>query len=205
VVAGTSKPVILPTAVTASKIVSSDSLSYTARIGGVIYRNVACPISVNSKCVIDVSRDSTSGRLGVTLQLRREDGSPIATVSNNLVTNFDPSVFHLAQGLNRSALLEIATGRVWYEIISAPGYGVWELDLSCILYVESGYPIFLHPDRTKFGIANNNSPPRVSRLTLSADIGNKGVGILLTDGAAYLLAIAIENFATGVQVQLQSK
>jgi hypothetical protein len=74
------------------------------------------------------------------------------------------------------------------------------MTISCLLFSESGYPILLHPDRSKFGRANDNGPPNFAFLTLAADPGSSATAIALENGSIYLLGVAIENFRTGIRI-----
>ena len=75
------------------------------------------------------------------------------------------------------------------------------MEVSAIIFSKDGYPILLHPNRTKFGTANDNKPPNISSLTLSTSENSQAGAIALKNkGAIYLLGIAIENFKNGVLV-----
>lgn len=175
---------------------------YTALIGGILYRNVSQPIVCNGKSLISLNRDTRTYQLGVTLELFQEDRSPIASVTNNAVTLHNDTDYVLLESLNRTAVAHKQTGRLWFDL-------KWkhrnrtdsELSMSCILFHEGGYPIFLHPDRSKFGRANDNKPPNISLLTLTTDPVNTAGAILLDNDSFYLLGMTIENYHIGVDIK----
>ncbi len=174
--------------------------SYRARIGGIVYRNVADPIVVGGRPALTLWRSDDTGDLAISLELREQNRRHIASVAHNRIDLHASSDFLIISGLERSALVEIRNGRVWCDIRVVRNNADYELDVSCILFSESGYPLFLHPDRSKFGKANDNRPPNISRLTLSTDQGSQGGAIAIGSGAIYLLELAIENFRTGVMI-----
>jgi hypothetical protein len=174
--------------------------TYRARIGGLIYRDVPHPIVVDGKPILTLARDSESGHLGVTFELRRQAGESIASVVNNSAT-VQADGFVLVQQSRRSALIEVTTGRVWFDLKTAPIFDDCELELSCIWFGKGGNGVLLHPDRTKIGVANDDKPPNISLLTLTTEPGSSGTGIGVTGGGLYLLGLAIEHFQNGISIQ----
>lgn len=177
------------------------AVEYKARIGGILYRNVAQPIVCNGKSLISLVRNTETEQLAVSLELVHQDGSVIASVVNNAVILHNSSDYAIHQGLNRTAVIEKKTGRIWCDLRRTSD-SEYEMAISCLLFSESGYPIVLHPDRSKFGTVNENHPPNIAFLTLTTDPGNNAPCIALGNGPLYLLGIAIENFRTGIQITL---
>jgi hypothetical protein len=146
--------------------IPASHIEYRAAIGGVLYRNVAEPVVCNGKSLIALARDETSGQLAVSLKLAQEDGSQIASVENNNVVMHQNEEYVLLHGPTRTSVLHRKTGRLWLDLIKAVDPEI-ELSISCILFGDSGYPILLHPDRTKFGVANENRPPNIAFMTFN--------------------------------------
>lgn len=174
--------------------------TYAAKIGGIIYRNVRCPILLDGQCVFKFARSSTDGQLAVTFDLHQEDTRRMASVTNNVITGFDPSIYILLEDTGRSALIERKTGRVWCEISVPRRQSQYELDISCVLISSSAYPLLLHPNRSKFGAANDGKAPNISRLTLTTDVGSKASAVCWNRAPLYMLSVAIENFDVGINV-----
>lgn len=173
---------------------------YEALIGGILYRNVAQPIVCNGKQIIFVARNIETGHLGISLELFQQDRSPIACVTNNAVTLHNAADYVALGGRNRTSVVHKESGRIWFDLKCTPGGREYELSVSCLLFSESGYPIILHPDRSKFGVANDNKAPNISMITLTTQPGNSAGAIGLDNGALYLLGMAIENYRIGVEI-----
>ncbi len=171
---------------------------YTARIGGLLFRNVEQPIVYDGRSLISFSRESETGRLGVSFDLVQQDRSPIATVINSAVT-LHSTEYTLLRGFQRVAVVENNTGRVWCEIRQPNRQLEYELDVSCIFIMESGFLIFLHPDRSKFGIANDGQPPNIAGLTISNSNPETGTGMVI-HGSGYLIEVGFEHHHIGVSL-----
>jgi hypothetical protein len=139
--------------------------TFSARIGGVVYRNVPQPIVLNGRSLVNLFRDTENGKLAASLELRQQDGKPIATVAHNEVTLHNTSAFLVVQGPRRTAVVEKGVGRVWCDIKNAPTKSDYELDVSALFFSDTGYPVLLHPDRTRIGAANDDQPPNIAFLT----------------------------------------
>jgi hypothetical protein len=101
---------------------------------------------------------------------------------------------------HRLALLEEATGRVWFELTSPSRLWNCELECSCILLMD-GYPIFLHPDRSLFGSVNDHRSTTIGSPKIIADKGSNHTGFALTNKAPlYLFDAVLENLARGVVI-----
>src|SRR5882672_9241908 len=116
--------------------------AYCAKIGGILYRNVRCPVAVGSKCLLGLSRNDETRRLGVTLELGDQNGQPVATVSNNAITIHQPTAFEHIDRPSRQVIRERATGHIWCDIVTQPLNADFELQLSCRLFAGTGFPIF---------------------------------------------------------------
>lgn len=173
---------------------------YQALIGGVLYRNVPQPIVCNGKSLLSFSRDTQTGQLAVNVQLFEQDQTPIGSVVNNIVTLHNTADYVVLPGLSRSAVIDKQNGRVWCDLKWARGEYGYELSLSCLLFSEFGYPIMLHPDRSKLGTANDDKAPNIMALTLTTHPGSGAVGIGLKNSPLYLLGLAIENFRAGIEI-----
>lgn len=173
---------------------------YSARIGGIYFRNVSEPIVCNSVCLIKISRNSETGLLAASFDLTSQDRQPIAYIKDNQIDLRDQQNYQVLIGCNRSSIIELRNGRIWCDIKFGPKNSNYELDVSCILFSENGYPIILHPDRSKFGKINDNEPPNISSLTMTTDLNNTATAIGIKNGALYLLSVAIENFRTGISI-----
>jgi len=179
--------------------------NYQAVIGGIVYRNVASPVTVNGGPVLSLSQDDQSGHLGVSMVLAEQNGNLIATVENNQITLMRPAAYTLLKSSDRTALMQRSSGRLWLDLITRPHSPKHDLILSCIIFADGGYPILLHPDRSKFGRANDNEPPKMSGFTLTTEPGNSACAIRLENSPLYLLNVAIENFRTGIELTLNVK
>ena len=65
--------------------------SYCARIGGLIYKNVRCPVTVNDESIFQLTRNSENGDFGISFEIRSENQHRLAVVRNNSVEEFDAS------------------------------------------------------------------------------------------------------------------
>lgn len=93
--------------------------SYTARIGGIIYRNVARPVVVAGQSLFNFEREEESGRLVVSFVVNREDGNSVVAIVRNEVSMLMSGYLVLEQA-HRRAVVEESTGRVWAEINMEP-------------------------------------------------------------------------------------
>lgn len=173
---------------------------YKALIGGILYRNVPQPIVCNGKSLISLTRNTASGQLAVSFELFEQDKSTIASVADNTITLHNTADYLVLRGLNRTAVVHKQSGRIWCDLRCTTGKDDYELSVSCLLFSESGYPIILHPDRSKFGTANDNRAPNIAFLTMTTDQGGAAAGIGLKNSPLYLLGLAIENFRTGIEI-----
>ncbi len=173
---------------------------YKAKIGGIIYENVKQPIVYNNEPLIIISRNDNTGNPGVSFQLRTQDKVVIATIENNKIKLFDSKIYSLLKGTNRFAVVENSNGRIWCDLRFGLKNNESELDLSCLLFSESGYPIMLHPNRSKFGKVNDNEPPNISFLTITTELGSNAEAIILDNTSLYILDVKIENFYRGVSI-----
>lgn len=169
-----------------------------ARIGGLIYRNVRCPIVVNGEPALTLQRNAGTAELGISFTLRSQDGEPIGRINNNEVRDLCDG-YTLLEGRWGRSVVEEATGRVWCDLRTSPIDELCELDCSCLL-LTGGYPLLLHPDRTNLGIPHGDDPPRISGLTLTTGPGSEAAALGLTGSGFYLLDIAIENFKIGINI-----
>ncbi|MER2510890.1 MAG: hypothetical protein ABTQ25_00445 [Nitrosomonas ureae] len=173
---------------------------YKALIGGILYRNVPQPIVCNGKSLLSLTRNTETGQLGVSMDLFQQDRAPIASITNNLIILENTADYIALEGRNRTAVVHKQSGRIWCDLRLTPGGKQYELSVACLLFAESGYPVLLHPDRSKFGTANDDKPPNISLLTLTTAASSRAGAIGLQDDALYLLGIAIENFHIGVDI-----
>lgn len=176
------------------------AVEYKALIGGILYRNVPQPVVCNGTPLISLARSTESGQLAASIEVVQQDRSAIASVVHNIVTLHNTTDYSVLRGLNRTAVVHTGSGRIWCDLKCTPDNDDYELSVSCLLFSQSGYPIILHPDRSKFGAANDNKPPNISFLTLTTALGSNGVAIGLTNSPLYLLGIAIENFRGGIEI-----
>lgn len=172
---------------------------YCAKLGGVIYRNVPQPVTMNGEAVISLHRHSETGLLAPSFELYKQDGASIASIEYGELILHCEDEFVCISAVSRFAVLERASGRVWCDVRYAP-WPEYELDCAVILFSTSGYPILLHPDRSKFGTANENNPPNISGLTLTTAPASDAGAIAVDHSSLYLLDAAIENFRTGVAI-----
>lgn len=175
---------------------------YSARIGGLTYRNVLQPITLDDEPLISLHRNSKTGLLVPSFALHTQDGVLIGRVVYGELEIADPARYIRFDATSRIALVEASTGQVWCDIRTAPVWQEYELDVSCTLFVDSGYPIFLHPNRSKFGKANDGDGPNISGIgfTYNGLHSGSAVGIKINSGV-YLLDVAIENFRTGIAIR----
>lgn len=176
------------------------AVEYKAIIGGVLYRNVAQPIVCNGKSLISLVRNIETGQLSANFKLARQDTTPVASIENNVVTLNAEDDYTVIQGPNRVAVIEKRNGSIWCDLRNVTGRAEYELAVSCLLFSETGFPILLHPDRSKFGTANDNRAPNIAFLSLSTNPHNSGGAIALGNTPFYLLGIAIENYSVGIQI-----
>lgn len=176
--------------------------SYTAKIGGIIYKNVKLPIVYNDSPMLTVTRHSVNGELGLSFQIYNEKSKHIGNVENNKITFINTNDYVVLNGLKRQSLIDKKSGRVLCDLKFATQITDPELEVSTIIFSKDGYPIILHPNRSKFGKANDNEPPNISHLTLTTQEDSQAGAISLKNrGAIYLLGIAIENFKTGISIE----
>jgi hypothetical protein len=170
-------------------------------IGGVLYKNVKNPLVVNGRPLIKFSRNEETDILGVSLEVRGESGLLIASVVNNDVEKINVA-FSLLKGENRVSVIRNDNGQVFLDLM----YGIrdreYEIELS-MFSICDGYPVILHPERTKCGAFNDGNAPNISRLTLTTEKGAKATGISITNSTIYLLGIFIENFLNGVSITVR--
>lgn len=173
---------------------------YKALIGGILYRNVPQPIVCNGKSLISFARNTETSQLAVSIELMQQDRLTIASIANNAVTLHNTADYFVLQGLNRTAVVHKQSGRIWCDLRCTTGNHEYELSLSCLLFSDSGYPVVLHPDRSKFGTVNDNNAPNIAFLTMTTDPGSIAAGIGLENSSLYLLGLAIENFRAGIEI-----
>ncbi len=175
---------------------------YIARIGGIIYRNVESPIVCDDSPMVTIRRCAETGELGLSFVVFNEKGAPIGNVENNAITTSNTADYIVLNGFKRHALVDKKSGRVLCDIKTANRPSDPEVDASTILFSKDQYPIILHPDRSKFGRANDNTPPNISMLTLTTAENSQAGGISLKlGGTLYLLGVAIENFKNGISLE----
>lgn len=174
---------------------------YTARIGGIMYKNVQFPVIYDGSPMVTIKRCSETGELGLSFTVFNEKGEPIGNVENNEITVSNTDDYIVLNGFKRRALIDKKSGRVLCDLKFAIRPSDPEVEVSAILFSEDRFPIILHPDRSKFGRANDNTPPNISGLTLTTAENSEAGGISLKLGSTlYLLGIAIENFKKGISV-----
>lgn len=172
---------------------------FKARIGGIFYENVLEPVVCNDENLIIFKRDKDTGILGISLELKTQDKIFIAKIENNEIVNMH-SNYSILKGFNRFAIIENSNSRIWCDLKFELEDKDFELDLSCILFGDSGYPVILHPNRSKFGLIDNDNPPNFSMLTLTTDFGSDSQALVLDNASAYLLNLKIENFRCGIKI-----
>ncbi|MDD2468361.1 MAG: hypothetical protein PHI97_30645 [Desulfobulbus sp.] len=174
---------------------------YNVRIGGIFYRNVQLPIVYDGSPMVTINRSTETGELGLCFTIFNGKGEPIGSVENNEITISNSEEYAVMTGFKRQAVVDKTSGRVLCDLKFATRQSDPEIEASMILFSKDRFPIILHPDRTKFGKANDNSPPNISRLTLTTTENSEAGGISLGWGnAIYLLGIAFENFKNGISV-----
>jgi hypothetical protein len=178
--------------------------NYIARIGGIIYKNVEDPIIFNGASLLGLTRNTSDGELGVNLDLKDESGNKIAAITDGNVSEIDSEKYTIIEGQDRFAVVEKASGRTWADIRRRISDEIYELDVSC-LFIRAGFPVILHPNRTKIGKVNDNQPPNISSLTLSTQNPGTGVAIHLKSNPLYIIDVAIEYFKTGITIEIQEK
>lgn len=175
--------------------------SYVARIGGIIYKNVQFPIIYDGSPMVTIKRCSETNELGLSFLVFNENGEQIGNVENNDITVSNTDNYIIMNGFKRRALLDKKNGRVLCDLKFAIRPSDPEVEVSAILFSKDHFPIILHPDRSKFGRANDNTPPNISGLTLTTTENSEAVGISLKMGSTiYLLGMVIENFKKGISV-----
>ncbi|WP_417227949.1 hypothetical protein [Amphritea sp.] len=176
---------------------------YSAMIGGILYRNVHTPFLVNSKSLMQFSRNVDSGELGVSFELKDENGNVFSKVVNNTIEEVDDD-FTVLEGQKRKSIIHKERGQVIFDLQYGIENNEFEIEISA-LFLVGGYPIILHPERTKLGCLNDNGAPNISRLTLSTVEKSAATGIGIDNGKIYLLGMCIENFRNGVDLKLGAK
>lgn len=161
---------------------------YAARIGGIIYRSVKLPIVVNGMPVLALHRNVKTDELGISFELCTQDGASIAKIEHNDVVGIAEGYMAL-EGQWGKSVVEKANGRVWYDLRKSPIAAEYEIDCSCLLFAEGGYPLFLHPDRTCLGSPHGSNPPNVSSLTLTTDQGSEVTAISSNGAGFYIIGI----------------
>lgn len=174
---------------------------YAAKIGGIYYRNVLQPIQYKEVPILTISRETESRLLGISFEIVNENGIRIAQVEYNQINLINKENYFCSSGHNRNSIIEKKSGRVICDIKFALLSHDYELELSALLFTEEGYPIVLHPNRSKFGKFNDSQPPNISFLTLTTEEESGAGAISLNNTAAlYLIGICIENFRTGISI-----
>jgi hypothetical protein len=173
---------------------------YRAKIGGIYYENVLQPIVYNDESLIKIARNKNTGLLGVSFELKTQDKVLIATIENNEIKKVHSEKFSIHKGENRFALVENGNGRIWCDLKFAIKNKEFELDLSCILFGKNGYPIILHPNRSKFGEVNNSKPPNFSLFAIATEYGSQVTAFNVENASVYLLSMKIENFRRGINI-----
>ena len=173
---------------------------YKAKIGGILYKNVANPIVVNGSSLIAFSREGTSNVLGASLEIYDDKRNLIVRVSNNEIHNLREG-YIAAIGRNRVSVIHAESGQVFLDLKSNIQDDEYEIELSFLCVVEE-YTLVLHPERTKCGVFNDNTAPNISRLTLSAASGSMAGGISLNNSQTYLLGMCIENLLNGIVIKV---
>ena len=171
---------------------------YLVRLGGIAYRNVGKPIVVNGEAPVEFRRNANTSELGVTFQLRTEDGGPIARVQHNQILDLaDVTCLRGECGTER---YREANGRVWCELRTSSVNHEYELDCSCLLFAMGGYPLLLHPDRTMLGAVHGDNLPNVSGLTMDGSLAANATAMHFEGAGFYIVEVAIVNFAIGIDV-----
>ena len=175
--------------------------AYTALIGGVLFKNVRQPILVNGHSLISFHRCVQTGQLGVSFELARQRGTPFASVSYNDVLLHDTDNYFVRRTVNRVAIVHHKVRNIACELITRPHTSDYELSVSLVHITDSGYPILLHPDRSKFGCANDNKAPNCAYFSIvAAHDGQNASGFGVTNSSLYLLGINIERITTGILI-----
>lgn len=177
---------------------------YSVMIGGLLYRNVGSPIVVNGESLIEVSRNSIDDRLAVSLDLRHPSGREVASIRHNEIALHNRDDFEIVQGLKRIAIVERNSGRVWCDIDSDPIRKEVELAVSCVLFTRDSVGIFLHPNRSKFGCANDDRWPAIANARMIGARGRKTSAFGSSDTSFYLLGIEIEDFDIGISLDVRN-
>ena len=174
--------------------------AYTARIGGLIYRNVAIPVLVEGRPLITLHRDLESDRLLPSFVLSTQRGAAIAAVDRGEVV-LAGAPYELLKGDWGFSIIDSTCGRVWSDVRYASSGHDWEIDCSGMWFSAGGFPVILHPDRTILGRLRTQRPPNISGLTLTTAQGSEGSAIATGRGDLYLIDMAIENFRVGLDVR----
>jgi hypothetical protein len=173
---------------------------YSARIGGIIYRNVEQPIVVNGKPVLKLYRNTETGQLGVSFNINAEDGSSIAKIEHNVLLDVADG-YMVMKGQWGTSLIHPASARIWCDVRPVPAGRECELDVSYLFFSQGARPLFLHPDRTCIGRPHENEAPNFSGFTVTTQDENSTASAFGLNGAdCYMIDIAIENFATGINI-----
>ncbi|HEX9758553.1 MAG TPA: hypothetical protein VGB26_12280 [Nitrospiria bacterium] len=176
--------------------------SYSAKIGGIYYRNVTNPIEYKGIPLISLAKNPETGELAATFKLLGPNKSPIAQIKNNSINLKDKNNYTILSGFKRTSIVEKKTGRVVCEIKKRIKDSDLEIEISALLFTDDDYPIILHPDRSKFGTANDNKPPNIAFLKLTTNKGNQASAIAVENrGGIYLLGVEIENFKSGISIK----
>jgi len=175
-----------------------EAQDYSAKIGGLLYRNVKNPIIVNGKSLITLSRNTDTGILATSMEILDESGYLVCRVVNNDIDSHGEDLIIL-RGKNRVSAIDKKSGQVFLDL----SYGIqgeeYEIELSA-LCAPDRCPIILHPERTKCGNFNDGAAPNLSRLSLATNKGSQASGIDLRNSKLYLLDICIENFLNGISI-----
>lgn len=174
---------------------------YSARLGGLIYRNVGAPLRVDGTPPITLHRSVRDGGLVPSFELITEDAQPVARIEYGSVVTIE-APYAVMKGEWGFAVLERANGRVWCDVRLAPATRPYELECSLAWYSDAGYPVMLHPDRTVLGRPNRNRPSNVAGFTMMAEANNSACAIRSEGGDLYLIDLALENFSVGIEVVL---
>lgn len=173
---------------------------YRAKIGGIFFQDVEDPINFHGKPLISFSRNSDTNELGVSLELLSESGASVATIQNNVVTTSDPSEYQVVTRSRRSAVVGARNGIIWYEQIKQSNNADSEVSISALLITGTGYPIFLHPNRIRFGVPNTNAAPDMSRFSIDGSYF-AGAAIQISDNVPfYMLSMGIRASAIGIRI-----
>jgi hypothetical protein len=175
---------------------------YKARIGGIYFKNVLWPIEYNGLPQLAVSRNTENGLLGISCDIRDQNGVLVVQVENNHFNLRDSENYVCISGHNRSAVVDKKNGRVMCDVMSVVESQDFELEMSGLFFTADQYPIILHPNRSKFGKANDNLAPNISFLTLTTDGDSQANAIKVKNrGTLYLIGVAIENYRIGISIE----